>query len=299
MSKLEIRVLENARKLENLEKDFLKFTYETSKPKTKEALSGFFEEAIRLAAAAFAARNEILEDFKDVTELTIIDKRVLRTLDAIRHDDKFYSIAFHENIAEMLNANAENDADRISLSIHDVLHDKFDDLFSEFHSWFDIIGYYFDKIKVGPIISSLKVPAHLLSYFDELKESYAFGQYKASTALCRTLLEIAMYDKLKAKGAFKNKDSKVTSIDVTKEDNLCRYINMAKCEKMLSKNSTDTAHEIRRAANEVLHAKEAGKKLDRKFVIDTIFSTVKIVEELYSDNIVRAISQSANHRVVR
>ena len=281
MSKLELSILENARKLENLEKDFLKFTYETSKPQNQEGLSVFFEESMRLAAMAFTAKNEILEAFKDVTELTIIDKRVLKTLDAIRYGNKFYSITFYENVAEMLNVNTENDADIISLSIHDVLHDKFDDLFSEFHSYFDVVGYFFEKIKIGPIISSLKIPAHLLSYFNELKESYAFGQYKASTALCRSLLEIALYEKLKARGVFKNKNPKVTNIDVTKEDNLCRYINMAKWEKMLSKSSGDTAHEIRRAANEVLHAKKVRAELDRKFVMDTIFSTVKIIEELY------------------
>jgi len=72
---------------------------------------------------------------------------VLKTLDAIRYGNKFYSITFYENVAEMLNVNTENDADIISLSIHDVLHDKFDDLFSEFHSYFDVVGYFFEKSK--------------------------------------------------------------------------------------------------------------------------------------------------------
>jgi len=74
-----------------------------------------------------------------------------------------------------------------------------------------------------------------LSYFNELKESYAFGQYKASTALCRSLLEIALYEKLKARGVFKNKNPKVTNIDVTKEDNLCRYIKHGKVGKNVVK----------------------------------------------------------------
>jgi len=281
MSEIEGRVLGNARKLEKLEKEFLKFTYETSKPKSSEELTAFLGESIRIASEAFAARNEILDDFKDVTELRIIDKQVLKVLDNVRRCDKFYSIAFHENIGEMLNAKTENETDKISITIEDVLHDKFHDLFSEFHSWFDLIGYYFNRIQIGPIISSSKVPSYLLSYFDELKESYAFGQYKASTALCRTLIEIALYEKLKAKGAFKNKDPKVININVAKEDNLNRYINMAKWEKILSEFSADAAHKIRLTANDVLHVKEAPRKLDQKFVFDTIISTVNIVEELY------------------
>ncbi len=281
MISTERRVLENVRKLEKLEKEFLKFTYETSKPQTAEELTAFLGEAMRTAAEAFTAKNEILEDFKDITELRIQDRQALRLLDGIRKGDKFYSIAFHENVGEMLNAKTESRSDQIATSLHDILFDKFDDLFSDFHSWFDVLGYYSSKIVIGPIISSSKVPSHLLSYFEELKETYAFGQYRASIALCRALLEMALYRKLKARGAFKDKDPKVTNIDVAREDNLNRYINMAKWEKVLSKDSHDMAHGIRKTANDVLHTKDAEKPLDHKVVVDTIFATIRILEELY------------------
>lgn len=281
MTVTEQRILENVRKLEKLEKEFLKFTYETIKPQNSDELSVFLGEAMRTAAEAFNARNEILEDFKDVTELRIQDRQALRLLDFIRRGDKLYSITFYENIGEMFNAKTDNRANEIATSIHDILSDKFDDLFSDFHSWFDLTGYYFAKIKIGPIISSFKVPSYLLSYFEELKETYAFGQYRASIALCRALLEMALYRKLKAKGAFRNKDPKVTIIDVAREDNLNHYINMAKWEKILSKDSHNIAHGIRKTANNVLHAKDAEKQIDHKVVIDTIFATLRILEELY------------------
>jgi hypothetical protein len=281
MTATEQRVLKNVRKFERLEKEFLKFTYETSKPQSPEELSAFLGEMMKTAVEAFTAKNEILEDFKDVTELRIQDRQALRLLDSIRRDDKFYSIAFYENVGKMLNTKAKNRTDEIAMSIRDILSDKFDDLFSDFHSWFDVTGYYFAKIKIGPIISSFKVPSYLLSYFEELKETYAFGQYRASVALCRALLEMALYRKLKARGAFKDKEPKFTSINVAREDNLNRYINMAKWEKILSKGSLDIAHGIRKTANDVLHSKDAEKQFDHKVVTDTIFGTLRILEELY------------------
>lgn len=277
----EQRILDNVRKLDRLEKEFLKFNYEITKPRNPEELTAFLRELIRTATEAFNAKNNILDDFKDLNELSIQDRQALQMLDSIRRGDKFYSIAFYENIGEMVNADAESRANEIATSVQDILYDKFDDLFSDFHSWFDVTSYYFAKIKIGPIISSFKVPSYLLSYFKEIKETYAFGQYRASVALCRALLEMALYRKLKAKGAFRDKDPKVTSIDVAREDNLNRYINMAKWEKIFSKDSQDIAHGIRKTANDVLHIRDVEKQLDHKIVVDTIFATLRLLEELY------------------
>jgi hypothetical protein len=138
----ERRILENARKLERLEKEFLKFTYETKKPKNQKELLTFFEEAVRTATESFTAKNEIIEDFKDLSELRIQDRQARRTLDSLRRGDKFYSFAFYENIGETVNATAACQTDEIATSIHDILSDKFDNLFSDFHSWFGVTEYY-------------------------------------------------------------------------------------------------------------------------------------------------------------
>jgi len=277
----ERRVLENVHKLKKLEKEFLKFMHETSTPQTDEELKAFFVEAMRRAEEAFTTKNDILEDFKDVTELRVQDSQALQLLDSIRKGDKFYSIDFHEKVVDMLNARTEKSSDQTTTSLHDILFDKRHDLDLNFYSRFDVLGYYYSKIVIGPIISSSKVPPHILSYFEELKETYAFGQYRASVALCRALLEMALYRKLKARGAFKDKDPKVTNVDVAREDNLNRYINMAKWEKVLSKDGHDMAHGIRKTANDVLHTKDAERPLDQKVVVDTILSTIRILEELY------------------
>jgi len=281
MTSTERRILENVRKLDRLEKEFRKFTYETKKPQTSEELSAFFDEAMRTATDAFNTKSEILGNFKEVAELTTQDRQALRLLDSLRRGDKLYSIAFYENVVERLNEKAESRADKIATSLYDILHTKFDDLFLHFHSWFDVLGYYSSKIVIGPIIASSKVPSHLVSYFDELRETYAFGQYRASAALCRALLEMALYRKLKARGLFKEKDSKVTSIDVTRQSSLNYYIDMAKREHILSKDTYDSAKSIRKAAGDILHTKDNEKPIDHKLVVDTIFDTIRIIEDLY------------------
>ena len=281
MTKTEQRIIDNVHKLEALEKEFKKFNYETATPRNSDESVSFLREIIRIATEAFTTRNKILEDFKDVTELNIQDKQVLGLLDAIRRNDKLYSIAFYENIGGIINADAENQDSKMPTSFEDALYDKFDDLFSDFHSWFDVTSYYLAQTTIGPIISSFKIPSYLLSYFSEIKETYAFGKYRASVALCRALLEMALYRKLKAKKAFRDKDTKVTSINVAREDNLNRYINMAKWEKILSRDSIDLAHQIRKTANGVLHIKDSEQQLDNKIVVDTIFATLRIIEGLY------------------
>ena len=281
VTKTEKQILDNVRKLELLEREFKKFNYETATPRNSDESISFLREIIRIAGEAFTTRNKILEDFKDVTELNIQDKQALGLLDSVRRNDKLYSIAFYENVGGIINADAENQENKMPTSIEDILNDKFEDIFSDFHSWFDVTSYYLAQITIGPIISSFKIPSYLLSYFTEIKETYAFGKYRASVALCRALLEMALYRKLKAKGAFRDKDPKVTSINVAREDNLNRYINMAKWEKILSKDSLDLAHQIRKTANSVLHIKDSEQQLDKKIVVDSIFATLRILEGLY------------------
>jgi hypothetical protein len=118
-------------------------------------------------------------------------------------------------------------------------------------------------------------------YFDEIKEAYAFGLSRSSITLCRALLEMALLDKLKRKGYFKNKKNKIKSIDVAKQDNLYSYINMAKSCRILISNYAKKAHQIRISANEILHLKDDDRNFDRKGTLEIIFGTVEILEHLY------------------
>lgn len=281
MNETEQIILESARKFDELEKQFLKYTYETKKPQNFEELQHFFEESVRLAIEAFDTQNDILENFINIRELNIIDQNVLNILDSIRDGKKYYSISYYENWMDMVNKGKESFSDRHPTSIYEILHEKFSDYLDDFHARFDLVGYYFDKITVGPIISSSKIPEHLINYFEELKETYAFGQYRSSIALCRALLEMALFHKLTVRGAFRTQDTNITNINVAKEDNLNRYINMAKWNELLSESERSNAHEIRKKANDILHAKNSSNELNGSEIIDTISLTINIIEKLY------------------
>jgi len=266
-------LLQKVRRFGELEKEFLRYTYEAPNPATKDESKDFLLKAVQIAWDAFKLRSEILYEISELREVTIHDKNALRLLDGIRNGDPFYSISFHEKLF------SENED--VPTSMDDFLRQKFDNLFEEFHSWFDLIGYFVSKTRIGPIISASKIPDHLLAYFNELKETYAFHQYRSSLALCRSLLEIGLYDKLKARGIFKATNPKVTHIDIAKEDNLNRYINIAKWEHLLSPASYEIVNKIRTSANSILHPKDKEPQLNAKQVFETIFDTIRIIETLY------------------
>jgi len=288
-------VLQKVRRFEELEKEFLKFTYETCKPRTKDEAIEFILKAVDIACKACTTRNEIFDEIRDLPELRIYDRNALMLLDRLRKGDPFYSISFCENTTKSINIDKKangakyisinldkaNRAEEVWTSIEDSLTQKFDDFFDDFHTWFNIIGYYVDKTIIGPIISSSKVPDHILAYFNELKEIYAFGQYRSSLVLCRALLEMALYDKLKARGVFKVKNPKVTDINVAKEDNLNRYIDVAKRKHLITRASYEIAHKVRTTANSVLHAKDTKMQLNAKEVLEAMFDTIRIIENLY------------------
>ena len=283
MTSFEDQVAIKVRKFNELEKEFITITYESKKPETKEELENFYMGAFRISSRAFKLRNEIATDFSDVLNIKIYDKEVRETLDKMRRNDKFYSIAFYESLAESWNLKAESHEEEMDASLEDYLYSysKFDELLEEFHSWFSISAYYYKKIKIGPILSSSHVPESIKSYFGEIRNAYAFGLYKSSIALCRALLEMSLFDKLKKKGAFKEVKTKVTHIDSAKEDNLYRYIFLAKQKRVLNKINVDKAHQVRISANKILHIKDKEAKIKEKEAFDIILNTVEVIESLY------------------
>ena len=80
---------------------------------------------------------------------------------------------------------------------------------------------------------------------------------------------------------FKNSNTKVTSINVAKEDNLYKYINLAKWKHILNNNDTDIAHHIRISSNEILHIKDKKSEQTEKVAYEIIFKTVKLIESIY------------------
>jgi len=284
MDELEIVILNKVRELDSLEREYLKYSYECKRPENSKELETFLSKTLSLAQKAFILKNEIKMEFTKITDLAVYDPNALKVIDKIKNDEKFYSISFYENIAEMANKNIDNWNDKLDLSERDyLLSEKYDELFDEFHTWFDVCGYYNAKMSIGAIISSAIVPKKIKPYFDELRETYAFEQLRASIALCRALLEMVLFEKLSRLKAFTNRPQ-LTNISPEKEGNLYLYIRMAKNKKILNEAETDSAHDIRKFCNKILHMTKDEIQPNHSETFRIIIDTISLIESIYRIN---------------
>jgi hypothetical protein len=281
MKNTDIYFLEKVREFKKTEQEFIKFNYETKTPGNKKESEEFMHKAIELAFDAVEKRNKILGEMHDVSDIQVNDPEVMLTIEKLRKGERFESLIFAQNLADLLNKNIDNYYEQIKTELkHYFYEDKYDELWEDFNSWFDIPDYYYRKAQIGAIITSLKLPSNIVAYFDEIKEAYAFGLDKSCISLSRALLEIALYEKLKRKGFFKS--SKITHIDISKEDPLHRYIFVAHKERLLSIKTKGIAIEIKNRGNRVLHIKDTKDFSLRGLALKTIKDTVEVIEYLYS-----------------
>lgn len=280
MKDTDLYFLEKVREFKKIEQEFIKFTYETKTPGNKKESEQFINSAIELAFDAVEKRNIILGEMHDVSDIQVNDPEVRSIIEKLRKGKGFASLAFAESLASLLNKKIDNYYEKIKTELKDYFYeDKHDELWEEFHSWFSIPDYYYRKAQIGAIITSSKLPSNIVQYFNEIKEAYAFGLDKSCISLSRALLEIALHDKLKKKGLFKS--SKITSIDIAREDPLHRYIFVAHKERLLSNKVKELAIEIKKKGNNILHIKDTQDFSVRGLALKTIKDTVEAIEYLY------------------
>jgi len=144
---------------------------------------------IRLIIEAVSLINEIKLAITehDPDSLKIDDDEIRNTLKLIREDKPFIIAEAYKTLIEHLRPSSTAD-------LSDFVGNYSDRLFELFHSKFDIYSYFYDKLQIGPLITSSSLPSALKNCFYELKEAYAYGLYKACVALCRMLLEIGFAD---------------------------------------------------------------------------------------------------------
>lgn len=279
MNQLEVFFLDKLRRFKNLEKEFLKFTYETKSPADENESNAYFDKIFDLAFEALKLKNEILGEMHDVSDLQMVDMDAKMTLNQLRKNEKFHSLSCAENLASLINAKTEDIYNKVETDLRNYFIDKVEDFQNDFHSWFYIPDYYFRKAQVGAIITSSKVPKNITQYFEEIKEAFAFGLDRSVISLSRALIEIGLHDKLKKKGHFKS--AKVIQFDPSREDQLSRYIYLSHQFGLLNRPLKDLAHEVRKTANNVLHIKDTEGFSVRGRALKTISDTVEIIEFLY------------------
>ena len=281
MNTYENRILNSARKLYHLEKEYLRRSYELPTPKDKEEFFEYVNKLWELGSDAFDIKNEILSIFPEVTNLQIHDDSVRKILNKIRDKEVFYSISFFENWSKELEKQSGKNFD-FAIDYIQFIETKYDDWHDDFYQRFHLTSYYKAIIEIGPIISASYIPDEAQSYFDEIRETYAIGFNYSAIALCRSVMEMCLFDKLQKNGFFKQ--SMIIKLNAEREDKLHYLINNAKKERILDDRTRETAHEIRIKANCILHAKKRDKQ-DYPNKLDTmqiITSTIRVIEKIYS-----------------
>lgn len=281
MTKVSDEIIKDVRELANLEREYNKYTYETKRPDGDEENQAFLKTIIQKSMEAYNLRHKILFNSQEIDIIQIHDNNVIKNLNDIRNNkDKYLSVSAYKNLSELLNKD-RNDDEKITTNLYDQLIADHDDLLLEFHSWFDVIGYYIRRIKVGPIIYTSNLPQSVEKYFSEVRQTYAFGLYRASVIMCRSIIEISLFNKLKRKKLIPDVKSNVANMRNYLDDKLIDFIRIAKINHIINEQLLDQSHKIRIAANNVLHLKEDEIKLAENDVLDIIRDTVAVVEYLY------------------
>jgi len=280
MTNVSDEIIKDVRELAKLEKEYNKYTYEIKRPDDEEENQIFLKTIIQKSIEAYNLRHKILLNSQEIDTIQIHDDNVKKYLDDIRNNkDKFYSVSAYINISESLNKD-KDDNEKIPTNLCDQLLAD-DELLSEFHSWFDMIGYYIRRIKVGPIIYTSNLPRNVEKYFSEVRQTYAFGLYKASVIMCRSIIEISLFNKLKRKKLIPESQSNVTNMRNYLDDKLINLIIIAKNKNIISKQLEQMARNVKQEANRVIHLREEDIKLKEDDVLKVIKDTVAIVEYLY------------------
>ncbi len=137
------------------------------------------------------------------------------------------------------------------------------------------------KRMFGKLFINKEIPERLKTLLEEHQKVFLSGAYNASIALCRVILEVALYNKLK--------DNNILVHPGIEERNLSGLLDLLKDPKIKKyiglKNELESkAHEIRKVTNKALHWKSGKCKKIRHTedeALKYIHDTFEILEALY------------------
>lgn len=282
-------LIAKARQFDQLDRKCIRLSYEGVKP-TDETFVEYFSELLGLCSSAYLLWNEIKLELGEVSILQIVDPDARKIVRKIRDDYDFLVIRQYVTIARILNTSIDDINEQHPTDFGDFVQERFDDLFSEFHSWFDIGTYYRRKAQIGCIVVALPHDRTIDQYYSEIREAYAFTCYRACVALCRAVIELVLYDTLKKRKLLKN----VGEIDIEtgrkREFHLGRLIVQAAKypagNPIIGEADIERAWRIKDKAERILHFRDrsGGDELDvpEDEAFDLIKDTIAIVEAAIS-----------------
>lgn len=235
-----------------------------------------------MATKGYNAKTSLEEELSKVTNYKLgqFDSRTKKMIERIRNRETFRSVEMYLLLCQLSGSEFKDEE-------YLLWESKTDEFFEDFHSWFDIFGYYSDKMRVGAILHySHQIPKEVCQYFDEIRECFAFGLRRSSIALCRALLEIAFVAKTRTckPRQVGNKTYNIENKrkEIEEEDKLYLLINRAFHEYgLISKGIKEIAHGVRLRANGVLHLENQIVEPNAENAPAIISDTLKVIEHLY------------------
>lgn len=182
---------DGVRKLKHLDRQCIELSYEHAKPTDATDLKEYLVELFALCYEAFALWNDIKQYMGEASSIKVHDRDIRCSLKRIKDDRELYVIRQYRSLVGLLNTSGEREFEE---SLDEYLFSKFDELFREFHVWFDYVEFYRRKAQAGCIIVPFHNKSSIDKYYSEIRDAFSFGLFRASIALCRALLELVLFD---------------------------------------------------------------------------------------------------------
>lgn len=145
---------------------------------------GNSEALVRALDEFLAARKRMLARLVGSDVLLIGDPRVRAIIDRVRNGEPYPA----ETLASSIEA---------KFGVRLLTFDEFeiDQIGSDsLYSWISHVEYVEGMLETSPLVADVRLPSDLVGLVSEARQCFAFQQYTAVVALCRTILEGATRD---------------------------------------------------------------------------------------------------------
>lgn len=149
---------------------------------------------------------------------------------------------------------------------------------NELYSWMSHIEYAEGLWRAGALVYGCeKLPKHLSKFIDEARQCFAFQQYNAVFALCRTIVEISVRDVAISRNILPSDYDNIVHLVSRGEKTLSKLITEVTMAPELS-HLKDQLHNLRISGNSIVHGNAS---VSRDDALATLQRTLRSVHELY------------------
>ena len=204
-------------------------------------------------------------------EIHVTQNSRLEALKKIRDGFDFYSIKVYNNLVLLLNLETEDEK----------LQYLIDKGLGEFSIYHDFADYYMKKISIGTLIIDREIRDDIKTIFYELKDAFSLNLDYACAGLCRSILEIIIFEKIKHLSDYKSQKKNAVNINCFNRT-LETMINDAKNNGFINNNQKKNANDIRKKCNQFIHLKHNKIKDVNINIRGLIKQLMEWVESIYS-----------------